>query len=90
MHHPPTVQFFSYQRYEPPPFGPGTSLNRPSYGVTEMKPQCVQALSRRPQGMVIAGACVTFAAIAYIPISELKIEYECIIINCMVGGCNCN
>ena len=44
-----------------------------------MKPQWVQALSRRPQGMVIAGACVTFAAIAYIPISELKIEYDCLI-----------
>ena len=53
-----------------------------------MKPQWVQALSRRPQGMVIAGACVTFAAIAYIPISELKIEYKCIIINYLVGGCN--
>ena len=46
-----------------------------------MKPQWVQALSRRPQGMVIAGACVTFAAIAYIPISELKKEYKYIIIN---------
>jgi hypothetical protein len=56
--------------YEPPPYGPGTSLNRPSYGVVEAKPQFIQLLSRRPQGMLIAGACAAFAAIAYIPISE--------------------
>ena len=61
-------------RYEPPPFGPGTSLNRTSYGVGEMKPGFIQALSRRPQGMVIAGACTAFVAIAYIPISEFYIE----------------
>ncbi|KAL7428367.1 hypothetical protein ACHAXH_001599 [Discostella pseudostelligera] len=54
--------------YEPPPYGPGTSLNRPSYGVVEAKPQFIQLLSRRPQGMLIAGACAAFAAIAYIPI----------------------
>lgn len=60
--------------YEPPPYGPGTSLNRPSYGVVEAKPQFIQLLSRRPQGMLIAGACATFAAIAYIPISELLIR----------------
>ena len=35
-----------------------------------MKPGFIQALSRRPQGMVIAGACTAFVAIAYIPISE--------------------
>ena len=56
--------------YEPPPYGPGTSLNRPSYGVIGAKPQFIQLLSRRPQGMLIAGACAAFAAIAYIPISE--------------------
>ncbi|KAL7552036.1 hypothetical protein ACHAWF_015264 [Thalassiosira exigua] len=54
--------------YEPPPFGPGTSLNRPSYGVGINNPQWIQALSRRPQGMVITGACVAIAAFAYVPI----------------------
>ena len=69
----PTHFFYLLQnniRYEPPPFGPGTSLNRTSYGVGEMKPGFIQALSRRPQGMVIAGACTAFVAIAYIPISK--------------------
>ncbi|KAL7540690.1 hypothetical protein ACHAXR_011422 [Thalassiosira sp. AJA248-18] len=54
--------------YEPPPYGPGTSLNRPSYGIVSLKPQWIQAISRRPQAMVVTGACVTFAALAYIPI----------------------
>jgi len=39
-----------------------------------MKPGFIQALSRRPQGMVIAGACTAFVAIAYIPISEFYFE----------------
>ncbi|KAL3807442.1 hypothetical protein ACHAXA_006191 [Cyclostephanos tholiformis] len=54
--------------YEPPPFGPGTSLNRPSYGVIEAKPFFIQQLSRRPQGMLIAGSIATFMALAYIPL----------------------
>ena len=56
--------------YEPPPYGPGTSLNRPSYGHQAGGAQLIQQLSRRPQGMLIAGAIVTFSAIAYIPISK--------------------
>ncbi|KAK1745898.1 hypothetical protein QTG54_003822 [Skeletonema marinoi] len=54
--------------YEPPPYGPGTSLNRPAYGHQAGGTQLIQQLSRRPQGMLIAGALVTFSAIAYIPI----------------------
>ena len=57
-------------RYEPPPYGPGTSLNRPSYGVVEAKPFFIQQLSRRPPGLLIAGSIVAFGIIAYIPISE--------------------
>ena len=53
--------------YEPPPYGPGTSLNRPAYGVSTQN-QLVQSLSRRPQPMLIAGACAAFAALAYIPV----------------------
>lgn len=56
--------------YEPPPYGPGTSLNRPAYGHQAGGSQLIQQLSRRPQGMLIAGAIVTFSAIAYIPISK--------------------
>eukprot|EP00578_Thalassiosira_sp_NH16_P019957 CAMPEP_0181100220 /NCGR_PEP_ID=MMETSP1071-20121207/13079_1 /TAXON_ID=35127 /ORGANISM="Thalassiosira sp., Strain NH16" /LENGTH=104 /DNA_ID=CAMNT_0023182939 /DNA_START=62 /DNA_END=376 /DNA_ORIENTATION=- len=53
--------------YEPPPYGPGTSLNRPAYGARSGN-SLVQQLSRRPQGMLIGGACAAFACIAYIPI----------------------
>lgn len=65
--------------YEPPPYGPGTSLNRPAYGHQAGGSQLIQQLSRRPQGMLIAGAIVTFSAIAYIPISKFHISY-CIIL----------
>ena len=61
--------------YEPPPYGPGTSLNRPAYGQQPGGAQLIQQLSRRPQGMLIAGAIVTFSAIAYIPISKF---FSCI------------
>jgi len=44
------------------------SLNRPSYGIHHSKPSWVQALSRRPQGMVIAGFCTAFTVLAYIPV----------------------
>ncbi|EED86673.1 predicted protein [Thalassiosira pseudonana CCMP1335] len=69
--------------YEPPPYGPGTALNRPSYGFGAHPPiavrfvsmqhqaggtQLIQQLSRRPSGLLIAGACVTFTALAYIPV----------------------
>ena len=59
--------------YEPPPYGPGTSLNRPAYGHQAGGSQLIQQLSRRPQGMLIAGAIVTFSAIAYIPISKFTL-----------------
>lgn len=68
--------------YEPPPFGPGTSLNRPSYGIVTAKPGWIQSLSRRPQGMVVAGACVTFIALAYVPISELYLYWIIIVYYC--------
>ncbi|KAL7505596.1 hypothetical protein ACHAWX_000620 [Stephanocyclus meneghinianus] len=54
--------------YEPPPYGPGTSLNRPAYGHQAGGSALIQQLSRRPQGLLIAGACVAFSALAYIPI----------------------
>ena len=60
--------------YEPAPYGPGTSLNRPAYGQQAGGTQLIQQLSRRPQGMLIAGAIVTFSAIAYIPISKCHLH----------------
>ena len=59
--------------YEPPPYGPGTSLNRPSYGIQSAKPSWIQALSRRPQGMVITGACVAIAIVSYVPVSKFNV-----------------
>jgi hypothetical protein len=68
--------------YEPPPYGPGTSLNRPAYGQQPGGAQLIQQLSRRPQGMLIAGAIVTFSAIAYIPISKFFSWYLFHFIGC--------
>lgn len=59
--------------YEPPPYGPGTSLNRPAYGQQAGGTQLVQQLSRRPQAMLIAGSIGLFAALAYIPISKFHV-----------------
>ena len=71
--------------YEPPPYGPGTSLNRPAYGQQAGGTQLIQQLSRRPQGMLIAGALVTFSAIAYIPISKCYILC-CFILTAILGS----
>ena len=54
--------------YTPPPFGPGSSLNRPAYGPREGGFQFIQQLSRRPPNMLIAGACTGMAILAYIPV----------------------
>jgi hypothetical protein len=73
--------------YEPPPYGPGTSLNRPSYGQQPGGSQLIQQLSRRPQGMLIAGAIVTFSAIAYIPISKLHITFFFVLFEFWIYWC---
>mmetsp|Transcript_948 Transcript_948/g.2198 ORF Transcript_948/g.2198 Transcript_948/m.2198 type:complete len:108 (+) Transcript_948:72-395(+) len=54
--------------YEPPPYGPGSALNRPAYGIQSGGSALIQQLSRRPPNMLIAGACAGMVALAYIPI----------------------
>jgi len=63
--------------YEPPPYGPRTSLNRPSYGIGgDMGPRWVVQLSKMPQGRVIAGSLVVFGILGYLPFS--KYQYLCL------------
>ena len=58
--------------YTPPPFGPRTSLNRPSYGNGGDKgPAWVARASKMPPGRVIAGFVAGFVCLGYIPVSKL-------------------
>ena len=57
--------------YQPPPYGPRTSLNRPSYGNGgDIGPKWVVRISKMPPGRVITGFIAAFATIAYIPLSK--------------------
>ncbi len=59
--------------YQPPPYGPRTALNRPSYGNGgDIGPRWVVQLSKMPPGRVIGGAIALVATIAYIPLSEFN------------------
>ena len=63
--------------FEPPPFGPGTSLNRPGYGPGVNTPWIVR-LSKMPQGRVIAGAIGITSVICAIPqVCFEEIPYTC-------------
>ena len=58
--------------YEPPPYGPRTSLNRPAYGNGgDLGPKWVVKISKMPPGRVICGFLAAFVGIAYIPLSKL-------------------
>jgi hypothetical protein len=60
--------------YQPPPFGPRTALNRPSYGNGgDIGPRWVVQLSKMPPGRVICGFIASFCAIAYIPLSKFRL-----------------
>lgn len=57
--------------YQPPPYGPRTALNRPSYATgVELGPRWVQQLSKAPPARVICGFIAGATALAYIPLSE--------------------
>ena len=57
--------------YQPPPYGPRTALNRPSYGNgMDAGPRWVAALSKMPRGRVITGFVASFCVLAYVPLSE--------------------
>ena len=57
--------------YEPPPFGPRSSLDRPSYGLVERgTPRWVIQLSKAPGWQVMTGTIIVFSAVAWIPLSK--------------------
>ena len=63
--------------YEPPPFGPGTDLNRNAYGFhggNSLPPRMMERLMKMPQGMAIAVPTAIICALCYIPCSK-SIEY---------------
>mmetsp|Transcript_32220 Transcript_32220/g.59257 ORF Transcript_32220/g.59257 Transcript_32220/m.59257 type:complete len:104 (-) Transcript_32220:237-548(-) len=53
--------------YEPPPYGVGTTLNRPSYGLGAENRQWLIRLSKMPSWQVVGGACAVFVVAGYIP-----------------------
>jgi len=62
--------------YEPPPYGPRTSLNRPAYGNGgDLGPKWVVKISKMPPGRVICGFIAAFVGIAYIPLMGQKLPY---------------
>ena len=54
--------------YMPPPFGPGTSLNRPAFGVGSDR-AWVAKISKMPQGRVIFGSIGLAMVICTIPMT---------------------
>lgn len=58
--------------YEPPPFGPGTDLNRQAYGIGGggLLKGWNQKLMRMPQPMLMAGGVVAAMVISYIPMRK--------------------
>ena len=56
--------------YEPPPFGPRTTLSRPAYGISgdAVNPQWLVRMSKAPQWQVITGSILVFSVLAYIPL----------------------
>mmetsp|Transcript_20066 Transcript_20066/g.24801 ORF Transcript_20066/g.24801 Transcript_20066/m.24801 type:complete len:96 (-) Transcript_20066:261-548(-) len=52
--------------FEPPPYGPGTSLNRPGYGPGVTTPWIVR-ISKMPQGRVIGAAIGIGCVISALP-----------------------
>mmetsp|Transcript_24509 Transcript_24509/g.30804 ORF Transcript_24509/g.30804 Transcript_24509/m.30804 type:complete len:104 (+) Transcript_24509:57-368(+) len=62
--------------YQPPPFGPRTSLNRPSYGISgDVGPRWVVQISKMPPGRVICGFIAGFVTLAYIPLLGQKLPH---------------
>ena len=58
--------------YEPPPYGPGTDLNRSAYGFHGESPytrRLVERFSKMPQMTAIGGCCAAILVICWIPVS---------------------
>jgi hypothetical protein len=60
--------------YEPPPYGPGTDLNRTGYGVKGggISRTFVERMSKMPQGPALAIPVIVLMAISYIPLSKFQ------------------
>ena len=57
--------------YEPPPYGPRTSLNRPSYGTgNDLGPKWVVKLSKMPPHRVIIPAVAAIVFLASVPLCK--------------------
>ena len=65
--------------YEPPPFGPRTSLNRPGYGLGDggTTPEWIVRISKMPAWQPIVAFCSAFCAIAYIPVTNQELPFTC-------------
>mmetsp|Transcript_5961 Transcript_5961/g.8681 ORF Transcript_5961/g.8681 Transcript_5961/m.8681 type:complete len:104 (-) Transcript_5961:105-416(-) len=63
--------------YEPPPYGPRTSLMRPAYGLGKGTdaPGWVKALSRMPKWQAIGGTVTLFSMLAWLPLLNAKLPY---------------
>mmetsp|Transcript_23389 Transcript_23389/g.48552 ORF Transcript_23389/g.48552 Transcript_23389/m.48552 type:complete len:113 (+) Transcript_23389:459-797(+) len=59
--------------YEPPPFGPRTSLNRPTYGQDGgTTPLWLEKLNKMPSWQPIVAGCTLMLVGAYVPIVVLQ------------------
>ena len=59
--------------YEPPPFGPGTDLNRAAYGFhggNSLPPRMMERIMKMPQGIALAVPTILICALCYIPVSK--------------------
>jgi hypothetical protein len=67
--------------YEPPPFGPGTDLNRSGYGWhggNSLPKRWMERVSKMPQGIALGVPTVLICMLCYIPVSTYL----------LVPGCN--
>lgn len=67
--------------YEPPPYGPGTDLNRSGYGVhgggTVFMRRFLERMSKMPQLVAIGVPTAAILVICYIPLSAYSFVDTC-------------
>eukprot|EP00544_Gedaniella_sp_CCMP2646_P010365 CAMPEP_0202486966 /NCGR_PEP_ID=MMETSP1361-20130828/5416_1 /ASSEMBLY_ACC=CAM_ASM_000849 /TAXON_ID=210615 /ORGANISM="Staurosira complex sp., Strain CCMP2646" /LENGTH=102 /DNA_ID=CAMNT_0049116251 /DNA_START=48 /DNA_END=356 /DNA_ORIENTATION=+ len=61
--------------YEPPPYGVGTSLNRPPYGTADTGSKWLQKLARVPQWQVMVGSVAIAMTLSAIPLMNQKLPH---------------
>jgi hypothetical protein len=64
--------------YEPPPFGPGTDLNRSGYGLTGggLLGRQLERLSKRPPMIAMAPFIIGALVLAYIPLLNPDLPFS--------------